>query len=191
MNNKQAIITATSCVLAYAGLEKEIDTYTSILNHLLAHFDFTNAKSIRYENDRRLLGSVQTPNSTTVEITCPTTEGDLAVTVVEYFVREEATPRYAFFSDKFTKAFSLRFFVKPGAIERFSKHRWIDTMELFDFWNSKILSYSTEGSKVARYGVYFDEQDMHKSFEDFKEEVGEYISAGEGAEATEATYYFG
>lgn len=185
MSNKE-FITATECVLAYAGHTKEeIDTYISVLEHLAKHFELSRAKSLRYEHDIKLMKSVQTANSQTVTITCPSPKGELELTLVEYYVRSEVQPRYAFFSEAFTKSFSVRFFSDARTFSRFTKQGWIDVLDTYVFWNSTIVKYHSQSSTVDRFAVHFTDYD--KSFEDFQK----LATAEPKAETADATGFFG
>lgn len=169
MKKNQTLITATSIILAYAGFKDKMGPYIDVLKHLSQHFALHTAKSIRYENDFKHLKSVTTQNSKKVDITCPTTDGEMNVTVVEYYVREETVPRYAFFSDKFTKAFSFRYFDKYAGIARLNRQPWIDARREMLFWNSSILEYRSQDSNIERYAIHFADSD--RTYQDFIDSV--------------------
>ena len=187
MTNEQ-FINATECVLCYAGhTQEEIETYKSVLNALAGTIDIAKAKSLRYEHDRKIIGSVRTPKHIEVDITGPTPAGEIPVTVVEYYAREETTPRLAFFSDKFTKSFSLRYFNEQNKFKRFSKLSWVNAINSFNFWGSSILQYRVQDSKVDRFAVYF--LDCDKSLEEFKKLLPS--NSNSDADKATSTSFFG
>lgn len=182
----ESLITATQIILTYAGFKDKMSPYIDVLKHLSQHFALHTAKSIRYENDLKHLKSVTTTNSKKVEITCPTTDGEMNVTVVEYFVREETVPRYAFFSDRFIKAFSFRYFDKYTGITKLNHQPWIDARRELHFWNSSILEYRSQDSHIERYAIYFADND--RSYQDFIDSVP---SLGFDASAEQTSFFAG
>lgn len=169
MKTNNELIEATKLVLLYSRLDGKIaGSYLKLIEHVASKFNISNAKSFRFESDFSKIATVKTPSFREIRFPMPGKE-DTEVLAIEYYIRAETAPRYAFFAKDLVESFSVRFFGDFAKYNRFIHNHKITTVREMEFHGSKFAEYTSEGSNVKRFAMCAGAEDI--TLKDFAEHI--------------------
>lgn len=158
---------AVKLALIYRKITPDMfKAYTELVERTAEHFNINDAKSIRFENDRKKLMSVRNKNSSYITTPNPLdSNSDVEVVCYAIAIRNkgdvstiEKGHRYMFCSDKFTDAFSVRVFDQEKKFDNFKRLNHITIVNEFTFRGANFVLYKSKESNVDRVAIFCDKE---------------------------------
>ena len=141
------IINATTLALIFnRASEEDIKIYTDALNAISDKVSLDMATMLRFEKSTKPLHSIVNNALETYTID--------EVNAYKYRIRDEVANRFAFVSDNFKYAFSIRFFSNPGKFNKFKANHKIKVLTTTQFRGATVITYKSAESDVTRLAVF-------------------------------------